>query len=69
MIQQEKRSLQSHSGLGPPKDLKKLRLFVPVMKGKVPDAALRSDRLKKQQQTSQESLQRSPSLDLPQVVI
>ncbi|XP_058427424.1 PEST proteolytic signal-containing nuclear protein-like [Marmota monax] len=31
-----------------------------VMEGKVPVAALRSDRLKKKLQTSQQSLQRSP---------
>uniref|UniRef100_A0A2K6LVB3 PEST proteolytic signal-containing nuclear protein n=1 Tax=Rhinopithecus bieti TaxID=61621 RepID=A0A2K6LVB3_RHIBE len=36
-----------------------------VMEGKVPVAALRSDQLKKQLPTSQQSLQRSPSLDLP----
>ena len=36
-----------------------------VMEGKVPVAALRSDQLKKKLQTSQQSLQRSPSLDLP----
>uniref|UniRef100_A0A8D2EFA0 Uncharacterized protein n=1 Tax=Theropithecus gelada TaxID=9565 RepID=A0A8D2EFA0_THEGE len=34
-------------------------------KGKVPVAALRSNQLKKQLPTSQQSLQRSPSLDLP----
>uniref|UniRef100_A0A2K5RSD7 Uncharacterized protein n=1 Tax=Cebus imitator TaxID=2715852 RepID=A0A2K5RSD7_CEBIM len=33
--------------------------------GKVPVAALRRDQLKKKLQTSQQSLQRSPSLDLP----
>uniref|UniRef100_A0A2K6D9K6 Uncharacterized protein n=1 Tax=Macaca nemestrina TaxID=9545 RepID=A0A2K6D9K6_MACNE len=36
----------------------------PEEEGKVPVAALRSDQLKKLQ-TSQQSLQRSPTLDLP----
>uniref|UniRef100_A0AC11AP84 Uncharacterized protein n=1 Tax=Ovis aries TaxID=9940 RepID=A0AC11AP84_SHEEP len=36
-----------------------------VMEGKIPVAALRSDQLKMKLQTSQQSLQRSPSLDLP----
>ncbi|OBS57661.1 hypothetical protein A6R68_11217 [Neotoma lepida] len=35
------------------------------MEGKVPVAALKSDQLTKKLQTSQQSLQRSPSLDLP----
>uniref|UniRef100_A0A2K6JLY2 PEST proteolytic signal-containing nuclear protein n=1 Tax=Rhinopithecus bieti TaxID=61621 RepID=A0A2K6JLY2_RHIBE len=37
----------------------------PEEERKVPVAALRSDQLKKQLPTSQQSLQRSPSLDLP----
>ena len=36
-----------------------------VMEGKIPAAALRSDQMKMKLQTSQQSLQRSPSLDLP----
>uniref|UniRef100_A0A2K5E9W8 Uncharacterized protein n=1 Tax=Aotus nancymaae TaxID=37293 RepID=A0A2K5E9W8_AOTNA len=40
-------------------------VFLPVMEGKVPVAVLRSHQLKKKLQTSQQSLQRSPSLDLP----
>uniref|UniRef100_A0A2K5LUZ3 PEST proteolytic signal-containing nuclear protein n=1 Tax=Cercocebus atys TaxID=9531 RepID=A0A2K5LUZ3_CERAT len=37
----------------------------PEEEGKVPVTALRSNQLKKQLPTSQQSLQRSPSLELP----